>query len=88
MPVETEIEFGEKVWVIPAGRTKGGRQHRVPLSDRAVEILSEVPREEDGAFVFIGPRPGALHLPRAAMFNLLRRMGRADITTHGFQVEL
>jgi integrase len=40
-----ELDFAEKVWTVPAGRTKGGREHRVPLSDDAVAVLSKVPRE-------------------------------------------
>jgi len=38
----SEIDFTEKLWIIPARRMKGGQQHRVPLSDRALEILAEV----------------------------------------------
>ena len=34
----SEIDRGEKCWVIPADRMKGGREHRVPLSRRALEI--------------------------------------------------
>ena len=37
----TEIDRDEGVWTIPAGRTKGNREHRVPLSRRALEILEE-----------------------------------------------
>src|SRR5829696_3865531 len=36
----SEIDLTEKVWTVPAGRMKAGRQHRVPLAPRALEILS------------------------------------------------
>jgi integrase len=80
----SEIDFTEKLWIIPAGRMKGGQQHRVPLSDRALEILAEVAREDGNEFVFIGPRVGA-GLSGTALFNVLRRMGGTDITVHGFR---
>src|SRR5262249_50450422 len=39
-----EIDFGAKVWTIPGERMKSGRQHRMPLSDRALEILQTMPQ--------------------------------------------
>src|SRR5262249_10798359 len=39
-----EINFAEKIWTVPAARMKGGHAHRIPLSDRAVEILQQLPR--------------------------------------------
>jgi integrase len=84
----SEIDTATRIWTIPAdhiaGRMKGGREHRVPLSDAALAVLSSVPREDGNDFIFIGPHPGA-GLGRAALFNLLRSMGRADITAHGFR---
>jgi integrase len=79
-----EIDFAKKEWTIPEGRMKGGRQHRVPLSNRVIEILSEVPREEDNPHVFIGPRTGS-GLSSMAMTAVLKRMGHGDITVHGFR---
>jgi integrase len=54
----------------------------VPLSDRALEILRALPREAD--FVFAGERRGTA-ISSTAMANLLGRMGRLDITIHGFR---
>ena len=48
----SEIDIGTKVWTVPAERMKAGREHRVPLSTRALEILEALPRESD--FVFWG----------------------------------
>jgi integrase len=78
-----ELDLDSKVWTIPAGRMKGGRQQRVPLSDRALELLAEVPREESNPHVFIGPTAGA-GLSNMAMTSVLKRMGQ-DVTVHGFR---
>ena len=63
---------------------KASRPHKVPLSDRAIEILSEVPTEDGNGHVFIGPTNGA-GLSDMAMSTVLRRMKRDDITVHGFR---
>ena len=78
----SEINFDDKVWIIPAARKKATREHRVPLSDRALEILKALPRES--GFVFAGAREGE-PLSNMAMLELLKRMGRDDLTTHGFR---
>src|SRR5262249_39656752 len=73
-----EIDTGEKIWIVPAQRTKGGREHRVPLSAKVIEILEET--NADGGFVF-----GAGHRQLgAAMFRLLRRL-REGQTEEGFR---
>jgi integrase len=41
-----EIDLSAKVWIIPARRMKAGREHRVPLSDRVLQILKSLPHEE------------------------------------------
>jgi integrase len=78
-----EIDLAAKLWTVPAGRIKGGREHRVPLSDRAVELLQVLPREDGNPFVFIGPRKAGLSA--WALAAVLERMGRDDITVHGFR---
>ena len=78
-----EIDLHAKMWIIPANRMKGGKEHRVPLCNRALEILEAVPRESGNPFVFVGPRDGALGA--VAMNKLLKRMGRSGITVHGFR---
>jgi len=78
----SEIDTAAKLWTIPAERMKAGREHRVPLSARALEILKALPREGD--FVFIGARANR-PLSNMALLETLRRMGRGDLTTHGFR---
>lgn len=78
----SEIDFRAKVWTVPASRMKAKREHRVPLSDRSVEVLTKLPREAD--YVFPGSRK-SVPISNMAMATLLRRMGRTDITVHGFR---
>lgn len=86
-------EIQGKAWVIPAERMKGKREHRVPLSARALEILREVEadqgkgeqlplvaledRRAETAFVFPGAKRGK-PLSNMAMLELMRGMARAD----------
>ncbi len=83
-----EINLFDKTWTIPAARMKAHREHRVPLSARALAILEEMQAAGDSdagrAFVFPGGRAGT-GLSNMAFLMLLRRMGRADLTAHGFR---
>lgn len=78
-----EIDLEAKVWTIPASRMKAGREHRVPLSDRALAILSALAREKDNPHVFVGGSEGA-GLSNMAMLKLCRTM-RDGVTVHGFR---
>jgi integrase len=85
----SEIDLAGRVWTVPADRSKGGREHRVPLSDQALAILTALHNPlgtaaEPDAFVFPGHRPQH-GLSNMAMLKTLQRMGRADVTTHGFR---
>jgi integrase len=84
----SEIDMTEKVWTVPASRIKGGKEHRVPLSPRAVSILEAMnklrPDPAKDGFVFPGLKAGK-PLSNMAMLALLKRMGRADLTAHGFR---
>lgn len=71
-----EIDLEARQWTIPAERMKAGREHRVPLSEAAMAILAALPGERAGK-VFGGSN--------MAMAMLLRRMGRGEITVHGFR---
>jgi integrase len=79
-----EINLDERVWVVPANRMKGGREHRVPLSDAAVEILRAQQAIRRGDYVFEGAK-AARPLSPMSLLMLLRRMGRGDVTSHGFR---
>jgi integrase len=75
-----EIDVKKKLWTIPAQRMKADREHRVPLSDRAVEIIKGVPRR--GAYVFASASKKPLS--NMAMLELLRGMSPGH-TVHGFR---
>jgi integrase len=79
-----EIDLRARVWTVPADRIKGGREHRVPLSDAAIALLDALPRERGNEFVFIGRRAGE-GLGHVALGGVLQRMRRTDITPHGFR---
>ena len=76
-----EIDLDAKLWVISAARMKATREHRVPLSPRALAILHVLPR--DGALLFPSPETGRAHFT-AAMLKVLRRL-HADVTVHGMR---
>jgi len=87
-----EIDLGAKVWTVPAERMKASKEHRVPLSDAALAVLKRMRSfalTADGGLnsaapVFPGIRP-SMPLSGSAIWMLLRRMGRNDLTTHGLR---
>jgi integrase len=79
-----EIDLDDAVWIVPAERMKGNREHRVPLSPAAVELLRALPREKGDPHVFIGHRAGA-GLSRMALPWVMDRLGQDDATIHGFR---
>jgi integrase len=78
----SEISFKDKVWIVPAERMKGGREHRVPLSETAIALLESLPRE--GSFVFPGSKKDST-LSNMAMLEMLRGMRSNGETVHGFR---
>lgn len=81
-----EVDLDKAVWSIPAKRMKAGKEHRIPLSPRAVAILKQVQplntKGEDDAPLF--PAASGGKLSGMAMSMLLRRM-KIDATVHGFR---
>ena len=80
----SEIDLEARQWTVPAERMKAGREHRGPLSDAAVAVLGQMAAIRQGEFVFPGGRAGR-PLSSTAMLMTLRRMGRVDLTVHGFR---
>jgi integrase len=78
-----EFDLKAAVWTVPAERMKAGKEHRVPLCDRAVEIVKAQREETAGRHVFPGEKPKA-PLSSMAFAMLLRRL-EIDVTTHGFR---
>ncbi len=79
-----EIDLADKVWVVPAGRMKAAREHRVPLTLRMLEILGEVGAGDRGPFVFRGGRRDK-PLSVTALQMALRRRQAGKVTVHGFR---
>lgn len=79
----SEIDLVARLWTIPATRMKAGREHVVPLTAPAVEILRSLQADGGGAFVFAGAKPDK-PLSNMSMAMVLRRM-KIDVTPHGFR---
>ena len=80
-----ELDREARCWKIPASRIKAGREHRVPLSPRCLELLDRAEALADGGpFVFPGHRPEK-PLSSMVFLMLLRRLKRDDIVVHGFR---
>lgn len=79
-----EFDLAVKVWTIPAGRMKGGAEHRVPLCARAVAIAEPLIKNGKDV-VFEGARINR-PLSNMAMLQLLRGMMEGSgLTVHGFR---
>ena len=79
-----EVDLKAKVWVVPGARMKAGREHRVPLSGPALATVKKMNEIRESDFVFPGGRKGKA-LSNMAMLALLKRIGRDDLTSHGFR---
>lgn len=77
-----EIDLHAKIWTVPAERMKGGKAHKVPLSDPAVRLLAALPRLVGSDYVFPAPRGGALS--DMSVSAVCKRM-KVDAVPHGFR---
>ena len=79
-------EIDGNVWTVPADRMKARKPHRVPLSNRAVEILDELrsARDPDDRNPFVFPGVTTQRLRHSAMLELLKTL-RPDLTMHGLR---
>ena len=80
----SEIDMDNKLWAIPPERMKANKEHRVPLSGRAIVILREMEKLRVSDFVFSGFRD---HRPLGdnTVRRMLHKLGVDDATTHGFR---
>ncbi len=79
-----EIDIPGKLWTIPASRMKAGKEHAVPLSNRAVEILTEMKDRAVCDLVFPGAR-SKTPLSDMTLAKALKSAGGSDFTVHGFR---
>lgn len=78
-----EVDLENRVWTVPAERMKAGKEHRVPLTANMIALLG--PRRDDDALVFESQTKAGRPISDMSMTAVLRRMGRDDITVHGFR---
>ena len=78
----TEIDLDAATWTVPGERMKAGKEHRVPLSDAALDVLNALPHKDRNALVFASPRGGMLS--DMSLTAVLRRM-KVDAVPHGFR---
>ncbi len=78
-----EFDLDAAVWTVPAGRMKAGKEHRVPLALRALEIVKDMAGMSD-EFVFPGDK-SSRPLSEKALWKALHRMKVENATVHGFR---
>jgi integrase len=78
-----EIDLDEATWTIPGPRMKSRREHRVPLSGRAVDLLRELPREDRNDHVFVGSQAGR-SMSKMSMRRVMQRLQHPE-SVHGFR---
>lgn len=78
----SDIDQDARVWTVPAERMKAGREHRVPLSAAALDVLAEARRQSANGFVF--PGRGGRPLGHASIGTLFKRLGIGG-TPHGLR---
>jgi len=79
-----EIDFAEELWTVPADRMKSDKEHRVPLSQAAIGVLECMRDMRQSDFIFPGNR-AKCPLSNMAFLQLMKRMGRDDLTAHGYR---
>ncbi|WP_186170062.1 tyrosine-type recombinase/integrase [Burkholderia gladioli] len=78
-----EFDMLAQLWTVPAARMKAKRAHRVPLSSSALALLNALPTSDDSP-MFEGAR-ARRPISNMAMLLVLDRMGRGELTVHGFR---
>lgn len=79
-----EMDLENGVWTVPASRMKAGKKHRVPLSERALAIVTALHETRISPFVFPGQKKDR-PLSNMAFEMLMRRMKADAFTAHGFR---
>ena len=80
----SEIDTDAGTWTVPAKRMKAGREHRVPLSARALDVLSEARSLGTGRNDLVFPGRTGKAIAERAIVQVLERLG-IDATAHGFR---
>jgi integrase len=78
-----EIDLADATWTIPASRMKAKQEHRAALNEQAIAILKATAENKRTGLIFTNTK-GA-KLSDMTLTAVLKRMGRSDITAHGFR---
>jgi integrase len=95
----SEVNAAGDLWTVPASRSKGARDHEIPLSSAMIELLARLPRRGAFVFTFSGDRPWSGHdkitpvLDRESgvkgwVFHDLRRTARSRFAEMGISSEI
>jgi len=84
----SEVDLEEGIWTVPAERMKGKREFRMPLSKPALTLIRKMAdlrvSEDPNLFIFPGATSSGM-LSNNTMLKVLERLGRPEVTTHGFR---
>ncbi len=84
----SEVDLEEGIWTVPAERMKGKREFRMPLSKPALTLIRNMAdlrvSEDPNLFIFPGATSSGM-LSNNTMLKVLERLGRPEVTTHGFR---
>jgi integrase len=78
-----EVDLDAGVWIVPASRTKAGKEHRIPLTSKAIACLGKPGLPN--ALVFPSPFDAGKPISDMSLTAVLRKMCRDDITVRGFR---
>ncbi len=78
-----EIDWEAKAWIIPGDRMKAKKEHRIPLSKDALDLLKALPRHDDIDLIFASSKKSTLS--DMTLTAVIKRMKRTGITAHGFR---
>lgn len=81
----SEFDLDAGIWTVPGERMKAGKEHRVPLSQAALDVLARVMAEAGSPEGYVFPGRAGGSMSNMAGLSLLKRMGRGDLTVHGFR---
>ena len=79
-----EIDLSARTWTVPATRMKSRREHRVPLSDTALNVLEQQRAVLQSEYIFPGAQRATLN-PSTLNRLVVERLGRTGLTIHGFR---
>jgi integrase len=79
----SEVDLAEALWTVPGARMKSGKEHRVPLAPELVDILHDLPHQDNHPFLFLSAQPGRPLSPES-LLRVMRRMERSE-AVHGFR---